>query len=124
MLTIANETKSTIPKIQFQKIKKLALGDDYELCLIFISPSQITKLNKKYRNKDSPTDILSFGYSDKQGEIYICPTIARVKAKSFARIYSNFLAFLFIHGCTHLKGYSHGCTMELIETSLRKKLSI
>ncbi|OHA24126.1 MAG: rRNA maturation RNase YbeY [Candidatus Taylorbacteria bacterium RIFCSPLOWO2_01_FULL_44_26] len=124
MLTVANQTRSVIPKIKFQEIKKLTLGDDYNLNLVFIPSSRISKLNKIYRGKDHPTDILSFPISNNQGEIYLCLSEARKEARKFARSYDNFIAFLFIHGCTHLKGYDHGSTMENIEVNLRKKFSI
>ncbi len=45
-------------------------------------------------------------------------------AKEFERPYDNFLIFLFIHGCVHLKGYDHGAKMEKVEEKFRKKFKI
>jgi ssRNA-specific RNase YbeY (16S rRNA maturation enzyme) len=45
-------------------------------------------------------------------------------AKDFDRSYENFIYFLFIHGCVHLKGYDHGSTMERIEAKFRKEFGI
>jgi len=94
------------------------------LSLIIVNKSTIRKLNKKYREIDKATDILSFPLSDSFGEIYINLDIAKIEAKKFDRSYENFIAFIFIHGLVHLKGFDHGSTMESIETRFRKKFGI
>lgn len=122
--TLINETDSSIPAVDFVSIKNSALTKKYSLNLIFTTSAKIKKLNTIYRNKESATDILSFPISKNEGEIYICQTEARKEAKKFDREYENFIAFLFIHGCTHLKGHDHGAIMESIEIRLRKKFGI
>lgn len=109
---------------EFNKFKHEILGKDYDLSWAFISPEKIKKLNKTYRNINKPTDILSFPLSETEGEIYICLSESRKEAKKFDRSYENFLRFLFIHGCVHLKGYDHGSTMERIEAQFRKKFGV
>lgn len=122
--TLINETASQIPIVPFEQIKNAVLGGGYTLNLIFTTSSKIKKLNTIYRNKECPTDILSFPISESEGEIYISEKEARAEAKKFERDYQNFLAFLFIHGCTHLKGYDHGAIMEGLEDEVRKKFKI
>ncbi|MES2216518.1 MAG: rRNA maturation RNase YbeY [Patescibacteria group bacterium] len=122
--TLINKTKATLPRVAFSVIKKAALGDKYKLSVTFVPPAHIKKLNLIYRNKNEATDILSFPLSKNEGEIYISPSEARKEAKKFDRPYANFMAFLFIHGCTHLKGYDHGSTMERVEVKLRKKFKV
>jgi probable rRNA maturation factor len=123
--SISNETRGGAPaEARFRAIKEAALGKDYDLCLIFTTPARMKKLNLIYRNKDRTTDILSFPLSNKEGEIYICQSEARKEAKNFGRPYGNFIDFLFIHGCAHLKGYDHGSRMESVEAKLRKKFGI
>lgn len=111
------------PKI-FESLKKEALGSDYELSVAFVSPEEIARLNKIYRGIDAPTDILSFPLSDSEGEIYICEEEARKESMKFGRGYDNFLQFLFIHGCVHLKGYDHSDTMERVEAGIREKFKV
>jgi probable rRNA maturation factor len=108
----------------FELIKKAILGSKYELSFVFISASKIKELNRTYRNINKPTDILSFPLSKTSGEIFICKTESRKMAKEFERPYDNFLTFLFIHGCVHLKGYDHGAKMEKVEEKFRKKFKI
>jgi probable rRNA maturation factor len=121
---LTNKTTSAIPCPAFRAIKEAALGKKYELTVTFVRPKEIQKLNLTYRNINKPTDILSFPLSKTEGEIYICPAESRKEAKKFDRSYVNFIAFLFIHGCVHLKGYDHGSTMERIESELRKKFDV
>lgn len=127
--SITNDTENDFDQIEeldipFSKIKEVSLGKDYELSLVFAGPEKIKRLNLTYRNKNTSTDILSFPISESEGEIYICPDEARKEAKKFDRDFKNFIAFLFIHGCVHLKGHDHGSTMENIEVDLRKKFNI
>jgi probable rRNA maturation factor len=122
--SLTNKTKATLPRMAFRHIKEAALGAKYHLTVTFVTPAHMKKLNLIYRNKNEPTDILSFPLSKTEGEIYISPTESRKEAKKFDRPYANFLAFLFIHGCVHLKGYDHGATMEGIEAKLRKKFGV
>jgi len=125
IFNITNQTGGIIPRRKvFIRIKNKILGKKYHLGLTFITSAQIKKLNKSYRNKDKPTDILSFPIDKNIGDIYICPAQARIMAKKFDRPYDNFLLFLFIHGCVHLKGYDHGGTMDRIEAKIRKQFKV
>jgi probable rRNA maturation factor len=123
-ISINNATRAKQPRVDFLRIKRSSLGKDYKLSVIFVTAPIIRKLNRVYRGKDATTDILSFPLFKNEGEIYICPIEARKEAKKFERPYDNFIAFLFIHGCMHLKGYDHGGTMERLEKKLRRKFGI
>lgn len=96
-------------------MKKKILGTSYKLSVVFVPQAESRKINKSYRNKDYPTDILAFPLSKKEGEIVICLPIAKKKAKEFGKTESDYLHFLFIHGLLHLKGMRHGSTMEAKE---------
>jgi probable rRNA maturation factor len=100
---------------KIEQIKSDILGKRYELSFAFISKNKIKSLNKKYRKKDEPTDILSFPLEKNGGEILICKEIAKEKAKKFDMAFVNYLLFLVIHGSLHLKGLSHGDKMERYE---------
>lgn len=122
--TLINETTLPLPPIPFEEIKNAALGTTYTLNLIITDSARIKTLNTIYRDKEESTDILSFPLSETEGEIYISPVDARLEAKKFDRDFDNFLAFLFIHGCTHLKGHDHGDIMEGIEAKLREQFGV
>jgi len=97
------------------QIKNDILGKRYELSFAFISKNRIKFLNKTYRKKNEPTDILSFPLSKDSGEILICRTVAKTKAGGFGKTLEEYVLFLVIHGILHLKGLHHGDRMEKYE---------
>ena len=123
-LSISNETKAIVPGALFRAVRAAALGPRYRLSVVVASPAAMKKLNLIYRGINKPTDILSFPISKTEGEMFLCPAEARKEAKRFDRTAKNFLVFLFIHGCVHLKGYEHSATMESIEVKLREKFRV
>ncbi len=108
----------------FTKIKKTVLGSDYDLSFVFIGPKKMQELNHTYCNLNKSTDILSFPLSKNSGEMFICKSETKKMAKEFDRSYENFLVYLFIHGCVHLKGYDHGPKMDKLEKKYQKLFSI
>ena len=119
-----NDTKAKMPFLGFLHMKDAVLGKKYALSVAIVSQSKIRELNKRWRDKNEPTDILSFPLSETEGEIYINPEMTKKMAHEFGRKYDNFLLFLFIHGIVHLKGYDHGAIMENIEIKFRKRFGI
>jgi len=124
MLSIRNNTKTKLPRINFGAICDFALGKDFEVSLVFTGKTFSKKLNIRFRNKDTATNILSFPLSKDNGEIFICPEIARARAEEDGEKYGDYLARLFIHGICHLKGYEHGSKMEREEAKIRKNFKL
>ena len=123
-LTIINETNGKLPRLPFVSMKEKILGKKYELGISFIGPVKSRKLNNTYRNKNNSTNILSFPTSNNSGDIFIDLSTAKKEAPKFNRNFDNFIAFLLIHGLTHLKGFDHGDKMEEAEKKYRKFFSI
>lgn len=104
-LEINNLTKFNIDKKSFSQLAKKVLSGENRgtesISLVFVSPAEIKKLNKKFRNKDKPTDVLSFELNEKEclGEIVICPAVVKQKGEDIMRV--------FIHGILHLLGHDH-----------------
>lgn len=96
--------------------------------LILCSDYMIRKLNRQYRKKDKPTDVLSFemGDPDLLGEIYISLERARVQANRFGITYDEEILRLFIHGMFHLQGYDHqnDKEREIMENKERKYIKL
>ena len=100
---------------KFSVIKNDILGKKYSLSIACVDEKTSKKINKKYRNKNKPTNILSFPLRKDMGEIILCPKIIKKEAKNFNKTFNQFLGFLVIHGMLHLKGYKHGKKMEEME---------
>jgi rRNA maturation RNase YbeY len=111
-LTIIRQTKGGIPILPFVDIKNAILGIDYDLSLVFPTLQHSTELHLQWKKKPGPVNILSFPLDDSSGEIILTLSQARTEAKKYNRSYYNHLVFLFIHGCLHLKGMTHGAKME------------
>lgn len=124
MVSIRNTTNGKLPRLPFRQLKNEILGKSYELSLVCVNPLRSRELNRVYRHKDKPTNILAFPLSSAEGEIILDLKTARRDAPRFGRPYKNFLAFLVIHALFHLKGFSHGSTMEQKERTVRKKFGI
>jgi probable rRNA maturation factor len=74
---------------------------------------EVRKLNKKYRQQDCVTDVLSFSLGEKlpggfyAGDILICRTLAEKQARASNHSTQKELLFLMIHGLLHLHGLDH-----------------
>jgi probable rRNA maturation factor len=119
--SIINKTKGKIPPLPFTRIKNDILGKGYSLSLAFITKEKIKEINKTYRKKNKPTNILSFPLSKTSGEILICPSLVKTETKKFDRTFPQLLGFLVIHGMLHLKGMQHSSRMEGAENKYDTK---
>jgi len=83
-----------------------AAGDgDYELALRLVGDAAIRELNRTYRRKDKPTDVLAFPQrAPLLGDVVISVDTARKQAR---RGLHAELLHLASHGLCHLLGYDH-----------------
>lgn len=105
-------------------MKNAVLGKSYLLSLSFVGPARAKGFNQTYRKKDYVPNVLSFPLDGTTGEIIICPEVAKREAKDFNLSVDGYIAYLFIHGCVHLKGHDHGDTMDKLEQKYVKQFKI
>src|SRR3989344_1993765 len=98
--------------MRFTKLKNDILGKEYSLSIAFVSENKSKELNKKYRKKNRPTNVLSFSLRKNFGELVLCKPIIRSETKKNGKTFDAWLGFLVIHGMLHLKGLNHGKIME------------
>ena len=123
-IAITSTIKQYPHSSSYEKIKKAILGPGYELSLVFVGRTRARTLNNTYRKKTYVPNVLSFPLAENTGEIVICPAVAQAEAKKFNLTPQGYIAFLFIHGCLHLKGHDHGDTMEKLEQKFCKVFNI
>jgi len=88
--------------------KSTMANDKNCVSLTLVTSEEITQLNKEYRGKDSPTDVLSFPMDGVNlGDIVICLEVAENQAREYGHSLERELAFLTAHGFLHLIGYDH-----------------
>ncbi len=121
---VSNETRRETPRLPFKKIAEAIMPRDYDLSIVFVGPAKMRLLNRHYRHKDKTTNVLSFELSKKTGEIYLSEQIAEKEISVFKRTLKKHLASLLIHAMFHLKGFTHGGTMERSERRVRRIFKI
>lgn len=118
-----SSTVSSYPRLSYEKIKNDILGQAYDLSLNFVGEARGRRINQESRNKSYVPNVLSFPLTDKVGEVYITPKVAKREAKKFDHTFNEHVTYLFIHGLLHLKGYDHGDEMDRLEERYMKKYS-
>jgi len=121
-------------KVRTETIKSLleraarSLNVSGELALVFGGDALLRRLNRDYRFKDAPTDVLSFegaGGDMGIGDVFISVETARRNATAFSRTLDRELEILALHGFLHALGYDHETDqgeMEALERKLRTRL--
>lgn len=107
--------------------KKLQITEPCELSVTFVDNDRIQEINREYRGKDKPTDVISFaleelGEGEIQisganmprvlGDIIISTDKAREQATDYGHSVERELGFLAVHGFLHLLGYDHETEAE------------
>lgn len=89
--------------------RALGVHRSVRVSLAFVSPTEIRRLNAKYRHKDKVTDVLSFNLDngDVLGELLICYPVAKRQAAELEHSTRDEVLFLLTHGLLHLFGYDH-----------------
>jgi probable rRNA maturation factor len=98
------------------------VAQDAELSVTYVTNERIQEVNREYRDKDQPTDVISFALEEiGEGEIEIVgleqPPIlgdiiisiprAKEQAVEYGHSFMRELGFLAVHGFLHLLGYDH-----------------
>lgn len=95
------------------------LGLQGSFSLTFVTDQRIQQLNREYRGKDEPTDILTFALNDGEafptvdqeeqelGDVFISLEAMRRNAVEFNVDEREELYRLLVHGCLHLMGEDH-----------------
>ncbi|WP_102378063.1 rRNA maturation RNase YbeY [Raoultibacter timonensis] len=94
-----------------------------EVSISFVTDEAIAELNKRYRGKEGPTDVLSFECDGPDedlsamfgveeavltlGDVVIAPDVAIRQTAEFGTTFEEEISLLLVHGLLHLCGYDH-----------------
>ena len=121
---ILKDYEKTFKKILKRVKKELNIKGKIGMSVTLCDNNYIQELNKTYRNKDVPTDVLSFAIEDDEneellnamkklssvreiGDIIISYDKAQTQAEEYGHTLNREMCFLFTHGVLHLLGYDH-----------------
>ena len=113
MLDIDNQTDTDIPTDSLESIvERVLLSENREvkdISLLLLDKGRIRSYNKKFRGKDSETDVISFtselAFLPTYGEIIIDLSVAAKQRGE--RSLDEEIKVLFLHGLLHLLGFDH-----------------
>ncbi len=116
-----NKYRAIYKSLIFKTLKHLKLSFEPIVSVSFVGNDYIHDINRKYRDIDRPTDVISFAFLDGEdrnqiykssgpiclGDIYVSVDKAKEQAMEYGHDLDRELKFLFIHGLLHLLGYDH-----------------
>ena len=142
-LQIASENSEGLPTLeQFTHWVETALSfeaqtEDFpetEMTIRIVDEEESQTLNREYRGKDYPTNVLSFPFEVPEGidlpllgDLVICRQVMEREAREQQISLASHWAHLAVHGTLHLLGYDHieeaeAEEMEGLETQIMQKL--
>lgn len=120
----ASQEKLILDILQYSG-ERLEIEDSAEMSVTLVDNDEIQTINKEYRGKDQPTDVISFAIEDEAeedvfdldlsqfdiprqlGDIVISFDRLQEQAQSYGHSMERELGFLCVHGFLHLNGYDH-----------------
>ena len=114
-VSIDDDIYDVIEKVAKECLKLEGKGLNFEVSVSFVDNEEIQKLNRDYRNVDSPTDVLSFPMDAEETDLYI-PLLGDIvisaeraleQATEFGHSFLREVAYLAAHSMFHLMGYDH-----------------
>jgi probable rRNA maturation factor len=96
------------------------------MAVAIVADARVHALNRRYRRKDAPTDVLSFPSDERGylGDVVIAAGVARRQARAAGHSLQAEIRVLALHGLLHLLGYDHerdDGRMARLERRLRRR---
>ncbi len=105
-----------------------AACDDLDLTVRVVDAQEMTRLNQKYRGRNSPTNVLAFPFENVVGveypylgDIVICLDIVKIESNQLDISIQNHFAHMVVHGTLHLCGFDHQDQEEAEEMEVREQ---
>ncbi|MCY8499231.1 rRNA maturation RNase YbeY [Bacillus atrophaeus] len=120
--SVAEEMLKEVEKLLLFAAEREGVQDQAEVSVTIVTNDEIQQINKEYRGKDTPTDVISFALEEEGedeveivgaemppvlGDIIISADRTREQAEEYGHSFLRELGFLAVHGFLHLLGYDH-----------------
>lgn len=127
-LAVAGNVPSQQQFEQWTTAALASVDDDCELSIRLVDAVESATLNRTYRGKDAPTNVLSFPFDSPValspkllGDLVLCVPVVVQEASEQGKTVDHHWAHLVVHGCLHLLGYDH---LEDVEAEQMEQLEI
>lgn len=121
--SVSEDVFNLIENLLQYAYKEEKIKEDCEVSITFVTNDNIQKINHHYRDKDAPTDVISFALEEQSedeleiigdeslpvhlGDIVISIEKAKEQAEEYEHSFEREIGFLAVHGFLHLLGYDH-----------------
>ncbi|MDF7668288.1 rRNA maturation RNase YbeY [Lactobacillus sp. ESL0703] len=114
-----------IAKLLLLAKKAIAKENNLAMSINFVDEERSHAINKQYREKDRPTDVISFAIEDGEddlnlaaftadpdfqediGDLFMCPSVIKRHSKEYGTGWDREFGYTLVHGFLHLNGYDH-----------------
>ena len=114
LLTLDRGQEALIRQAMIACYELEGISPDYEVSLSFVTNDEMQELNRTYRHKDEPTDVLSFPMDGPEnmpekllGDIVISVEKMLEQAEVYDHSVEREMIYLIVHSTLHLLGYDH-----------------
>lgn len=101
-----------------------------ELSVRIVDADEMRRLNREFRGKDNPTNVLSFPAGDIDGlpdgalrplgDLVVCASVVRDEAMAQGKVIEDHWAHMIVHGTLHLLGFDHDNDSEAADMEGRE----
>jgi probable rRNA maturation factor len=112
---------AVIAALEFERVRNALIS------VAFVGRAAIARINQKYLRHRGVTDVISFGFGSGGepgaiiGDIYICPDVARLNARTQGVPASEEFLRLVVHGTLHVLGYDHPSGSDRMKSPMWRK---
>lgn len=114
-----------IEKLLLLAKKEINKTNTESLSINFVTPERSHEINLKYRDRDRPTDVISFAIEDGSeqldlaafiadpdfvediGDLFMCPEVIKQHSIDYGTGFKREFGYTLVHGFLHLNGYDH-----------------
>lgn len=116
--------RSVLAPARVRRWVRMALTRPAEIAVRIVGAEEGRSLNKQYRGKDYPTNVLTFDYAQQPvvaADLVLCAPVVEREAREQGKTLEEHYAHLLVHGTLHAQGYDHeagedeAATMEAVE---------
>lgn len=137
MVAVLPGCRGRVPVAELRRIARLVLeaervAPSVGVEVVLADATTVRELNRLYRGRDEPTDVLSFAAREGDafveapqstaslGEVVVCLPVAEAQASAAGRAVAGEIAHLLVHGLLHILGYDHEETQQSAEMRTRE----